>query len=188
VNDLEDPFLAYPKLTVYYAQLYFANFNAGRYNVFPERPFMRWLTMAKNKSPKELMVLFAIMAVGSVYSNKQCAREDGSVFMGLVMDEINRTYGIFNPQSVQSRLLLSYYCLCVGKYSVAWALSGSAFRVAIGMKMHLEPEEDSAECNDNAYGFSNVMAAECHRRTFWQAFLFDVSTCLSISQTLLIIV
>jgi hypothetical protein len=85
--------------------------------------------------------------------------------------------GKFSLAIVQARLLVAGYNHLIGKDSTGWDLSGSALRIISAMRLNTEEGcgDDLDEFNRRYFSFTREQLKECRRRTFWTAFLVDVS-------------
>jgi len=121
-------------------------------------------------------VLYAVLALGSLFIRnefstfaKTCAERAGKA--------VSRIDGKFGLAVVQARLLVAEYNYLIGDDSTGWELSGSALRVISAMRLNSEEgcAKDLEEDARQNYSFSREQLKECRRRTFWTAFLIDVS-------------
>lgn len=172
----QDPYLYDPEATMRFLELFFAQSAREVSIMFPRNAFTRWVRLCREKCQRECMVLYAVLALGSVFAEnefssfaKTCADRAGQA--------VSRIDGKFSLALVQARLLVAGYNHLIGKDSTGWDLSGSALRVISAMRLNSEEGcgEDLDEYTRRYYGFSREQLKECRRRTFWTAFLVDVS-------------
>jgi len=172
----DDPFLTHRDLTLHLLDLYFAHFNNATYCLYPRHHFLEWLETSRDKCQNERMVLYAMLAMGSVYADesvagfgKQCART--------AMDAQYSQVGRMNMCMVQSKILLGLYSFARGDYTAAWEISGSAIRAATYLRLHTEggclDSSASAGLPRFEFSLSGTQLAECKRRTFWSVFFMD---------------
>lgn len=123
------------------------------------------------------MLLYSILAMGSLFSPDADKRALGKRFAGVAIYAAEKRFGKFSLQLCQSRLLLALYCFAQGKSQEAWDFCGAGLRAISALK--LNTEEGVKALADGApeleYGFDRRTFDECCRRTFWSGFLMDVS-------------
>lgn len=154
-------------------KMYFANINSSTYDMFPEKPFMEWLSnRSADKSKDDLMLIYTMLALATVFSTNPEHKQIGEAYAAISRYACDNRH--FSLQLVQSRLLLAMYYYANNNPNDSWDFCGSALRAATGMKLNQEIEKtednerDVFPFNLNRHGF-----AECRRRTFWSAFIID---------------
>lgn len=172
----QDPYLYDPEATMRFLELFFAQSAREVSIMFPRDAFTRWVRQCREKCQRECMVLYAVLALGSIF-----AQNEFSSFAKICVDRagqaVSRIDGKFSLTLIQARLLVAGYNHLIGKDSTGWDLSGSALRVISAMRLNNEEGcgEDLDEFTRRYYSFSSEQLRECRRRTFWTAFLVDVS-------------
>ena len=170
----EDPFEVDPEGTALFLDLFFAQSAREAHLLFPRHAFTRWAKTCDSKCQRECMVLYAVLAIGSVFSNEY------SSFARLCVERATHAatnlYGRFSMALVQTRLLLASYNHLKGKDGLAWDFNGSALRAIGAMRLNTEEGcgEDLDEYARCYFSFTKEQLRECRRRTFWTAFLMDV--------------
>ena len=177
-----DPYVIDRELTVQFVENYFTYVNNTTYRMFPPQLFLRWVQHSHKKSAVERMALYAMLAVGSVFSDDIKHHKQGSLLATIAQDAAEKSQGEFTLQLVHSRLLLSLYFIALGEPRKAWDFAGAAIRAASGLGFHLESDcLLEIESEENSYGLSKFAIAECRRRCFWTVFMIDVSSNQSLS-------
>ena len=171
----DDPFYTDPDATVHLLEEYFANVNSGTYCMFPRVTFMNWLTTSREKCQNERMVLYAMLAMGSVFAapefagiGKRCAE--------LATEGLASKVGRFSLPVIHVRLLLALYNFAKGNEGAAWEYCGLAIRAISALRYnHEEGCLISPKKQDPVleYGLTREQVMECRRRTFWAGFLMD---------------
>ena len=172
-----DPFWVHNAVASDCMDLYFQHVNSAIYRMFPSTQFLEWARDPKaTKSPDELMVLHAMLALGSLFSTDSRHQAEGKKHSHMAVIANEKSHGLFSIQSAQARLLLSLYHFANGESSKAWDFCGSACRVISALKLNIE-DEVLELCKDGQpeYGLRGYDLEECYRRTYWSAFLMDVS-------------
>ena len=170
------PYKVNPATTQHYLELFFAQINLTVYCMFPREVFWHWLKESSNKTAADAMVIYAMLAVGSPFSKREARKFEGSMFAEIATAGVQLNFGKFTLQLVQARLLLSLYHFSIGDSQMCWDYCGSAVRAALGMKLNLEDGiADMLRDNITVYDLNRPAFAECCRRTFWAAYLMEVS-------------
>lgn len=171
----EDPYSVDPELTIYLLESYFAHVNNATYCMFPRVTFMNWLTTSREKCQNERMVLYALLAMGSVFSGQEYAGV-GKRCADLAMEGFSSKVGRFSLAVVQVRLLLALYNFAKGNEGAAWDYCGLAIRAISALRLN---HEEGCEIDRSRkvpiieYGLTREQGTECRRRTFWAGFLMD---------------
>ena len=129
-----------------------------------------------------------MLAMSTVYSLQPDYKAKGILFAKIARQAAEKNYGNFSLQLVQCRLLIGLYYFAHGHSGEAWDFGGSAFRAVAGLRLNLE--RDIIDLGDDErldYGLNKHSLAECQRRTYWSAFIMDVSSfCMGTLDTSLI--
>lgn len=155
------------------ASTYFSNINSTSFAFLPEKAFMRWaINRGIKKSPDDILLIYAILAVATTFSSRPDSNERGVVFSEQSRFTCARQFSL---QLVQARLLFSVYFEATGQMDNCWDALGGAIRAGAGLKMNLEQASLSPrfDSSTNAYGLTNSGLAESRRRTFWSCYIND---------------
>lgn len=172
----EDPYALEPDMTLHLLDQYFTHVNNATYSIFPRYHFMRWLSTYQEKCQNERMVLYAMMAVGSVFADdrysgvgKHCAQ--------VATEAVQSKTGRFSMALAQARIFLGLYHFAKGANSVACDYVSSGINAVVFLRLHTERgcfEEDSpVEKSRHEFAFTKEQLVECKRRTMWSCFLMD---------------
>ena len=158
--------------------LYFHHAGRATYGMFPRVPFLAWVQSNREKNPDHLMVLYSVLAMGSVFSLDFEHRNAGKRYAAIAAYALDRRFGRFTLQLCQSRLMLALYNFARGKSQEAWDYCGAGLRALSALKLNTEDgiKELPETATDAPYGFDRATLEECCRRTFWSGFLMDVSS------------
>lgn len=170
----QDPYEFDENMTEYYLHHYFTKVNYTTYCMFPNDPFMKWVRKCRTKNSWDKMLLYAMLAHGTIFATNSKKHADGQTFSSIAHRAIAENAGVFNLQVVQTRLILALYDFSQGSTSKAWDFTGSAVRAACGMKLNVE--EGIVDIKDDQlldYGLDKATLIECRRRTFWSAYIMD---------------
>ncbi|KAF2462765.1 uncharacterized protein BDR25DRAFT_247837 [Lindgomyces ingoldianus] len=172
----QDPYETDPRTTMHLLDLYFLHAGRATYGMFPRKPFLKWVeNNSHEKSQDQLMLLYSVLAMGSVFSSDPGNRTIGRRFAAVAAHATEKRFGKFTLQLCQSRLMLALYNFARGKAQEAWDFCGAGLRAISALKLNTEEgvkelPEDSADLD---YGFDRRTLEECCRRTFWSGFLMD---------------
>lgn len=173
----QDPFEKDPRLTMHLLDLYFHHAGCATYGIFPRRPFLAWAESNRDKTLESLMLFYAVLAIGSLYSADPDKCALGKRFAHVASYAAEKQFGKFSLQLCQSRLLLALYYFAQGKSQKAWDFCGAGLRAIISLR--LNTEEGVKELIDGMqeldFDFDRWTLEECCRRTFWSGFLIEVS-------------
>lgn len=152
---------------------YFTHINSGLYCMFPEQAFITWLhNSSKKKSLDDHMLIYTMLALGTVFSSSVEHRERGREFARISRYAVQ--HRSFSLQLVQSRLILSIYYLATGDEDAAWDLCGGALSAASALKLNVEGDEiEDMKSDGFPYDLARHGYTECRRRTFWSLYIMD---------------
>jgi hypothetical protein len=181
----QDPYDTDPRLTMHLLDLYFLHAGRATYGMFPRRPFLAWVETNREKNQDHLMLLYSVLAMGSVFSATAEQRSAGKWYAAVAAYAMEKRFGKFTLQLCQSRLMLGLYNFARGKSQEAWDYCGAGLRALSALKLNSEDgiKELPETAVDTPYGFDRLTLEECCRRTFWSGFLMDVSSTASTATT-----
>lgn len=174
----QDPSELDPSVTSHILDLYFLHAGRATYGMFPRKSFMSWAQSGRrNKSQDDRMLLYAVLAMGSIFSPDANKRALGKRFATVATYAAEKRFGKFSLQLCQSRLLLALYLFAQGKAQEAWDFCGGGLRAISALSLNTEEgiRDLADETPGLEYGFDRQTFEECCRRTFWSGFLMDVS-------------
>ncbi|KAF1847922.1 uncharacterized protein K460DRAFT_278672 [Cucurbitaria berberidis CBS 394.84] len=171
----QDPYETDPRLTIHLLDLYFLHAGRATYGMFPRRPFLAWVENDREKGQDHLMILYSVLAMGSLFSSDPDKRALGKRFAAVASFAAGRRFGKFTLQLCQCRLMLALYYLARGKLQEAWDFCGAGLRAISALRLNTEEGvKELADSNlDLDYGFDRWTYEECVRRTFWSGLLMD---------------
>ncbi|KAH9859449.1 hypothetical protein IAQ61_011230 [Plenodomus lingam] len=171
----QDPFETDPRLTMHLLDLYFLHAGRATYGIFPRRPFLAWVESNRDKDQDSLMLIYSILAMGSLYSADPDKRALGKRFAYIASYAAERRFGKFSLQLCQTRLLLALYYFARGKSQEAWDFCGASLRAIAALKLNTEEgvRELTEHARDPIFHFDRSTFEECCRRTFWSGFLME---------------
>lgn len=167
-----DPYISHPTLVTELITVFFKHVPETAYCMFPEGPFKAWVLSSAEKSVDDLMLIYTILALGTVFSLRPEHKAYGAQYASISRYACDNRH--FCIQLVQSRLILSLYYFATNNPEESWDFCGSALRAASGLKLNLEIEKSEDNyLKSFPYGLTRAGYAECRRRTFWSCYLMD---------------
>jgi hypothetical protein len=171
-----DPYENDAELTTHYVENYFTYVNDSLYYIFPRRRFLLWLRSCHTKSLEDKMLLYSMMTLGAIFSDRPdrlAAMKRASRTARYAVEHSRHNLSL---QLAQSRIIMSLWYYAIGALEKSWDAVGAAVRTVCGLRYNVElggviVDRDRV-CE---YGLHPQALIECRRRTFWVAFLMDVS-------------
>lgn len=171
-----DPYGVDPETTWHYMESYFSNVNDSLYHMFPRGRFSLWLQSSQIKSLEDKMLLYSMLTLGTVFSDRPDRLIAMRRFSRTARYAVERSQHSLSLQLAQSRIILGLWYYAVGALVQSWDSIGAAVRIVCGLRYNLESGgvivDRSHICE---YGLHPQALMECRRRTFWVAYLMDVS-------------
>ena len=172
-----DPYEEYPDETLWALSAFFSQQMSLAHALFPQAQFIRWVTESRSKCQNECMVLYSLLALGTVFTG--ASHPFAKLCVERATKAVDAKFAKFSIALVQSRMFLSFYNHAKGRDSPGWELSGGSVRALLAE--NLNTEEGCINSNNrfgldrNLFGLSDEQMVESKRRTFWAVFLLDVS-------------
>jgi hypothetical protein len=170
-----DPFQNDPESTMHYIESYFSNVNDGLYYIFPRARFIQWLKTSHTKSAEDKMLLYSMMALGSIFSDRPGKVVALRRYSRTARFAVQKSQHTLSLQLAQSHLIWSLWYYATGSLVGCWDSIGAAGRAVSGLRYNMESGgvvvDHSSVCD---FGLHPQALIECRRRTFWVAFVLDV--------------
>ncbi|RHZ53980.1 Zn(II)2Cys6 transcription factor [Aspergillus thermomutatus] len=171
-----DPYESDAELTTHYVENYFTHVNDSLYYIFPRRRFLLWLRSCHTKSLEDNMLLYSMMTLGAIFSDRPdrlAAMKRASRTARYAVEHSRHNLSL---QLAQSRIIMSLWYYAIGTLEKSWDAVGAAVRTVCGLRYNVESGGVIVDRNRVCeYGLHPQALIECRRRTFWVAFLMDVS-------------
>jgi len=169
-----DPYESDPDTTMHYTECYFLHVNNGLYHMFPHGRFPLWLKSYPTKSAEDKMLLYSMMALGSVFSNRTDKMGAMKQYARIARFAINKSQHNLSLQLAQSHIIMSLWYYATGSLAGSWDSIGAAGRAVFGLRYNVESGGVVNQSQISDYGLHPQALIECRRRTFWIAFVLDV--------------
>ena len=169
-----DPYEVDPETTMHYIECYFLHVNNGLYHMFPHGRFPLWLKSCPTKSAEDKMLLYSMLALGSVFSNRPDKLETMKQYARIARFAIDKSQHKLSVQLAQSHIIMSLWYYATGSLAGSWSSVGAAGRAVFGLRYNVESGGVVNQSETNDYGLHPQALIECRRRTFWIAFVLDV--------------
>lgn len=170
-----DPYALDPDTTMHYIDSYFTNINDNLYHMLPRRCFLLWLQSRQSKTPDDKMLLYSMLAMGTVFSDRPDRLVAMKRYSRTARYAVERSRSSLSLQLAQSRIIMSQWYYAIGALVQSWDSVGAAVRVVCGLRYNMESGGVMVEDEVCEYGLHPQALMECRRRTFWVAYLMDVS-------------
>lgn len=174
-----DPYMIEPDSAIHYTETYFAYVNNRLYYMFPRGRFLLWLNSCRSKSLVDNMLLYSIMALGSIFSDRPDRMAVMKRYSCIARYAVEYSQHDLSLQLAQTLIIMSLWYYAIGALGRSREAADAAVRAVCGLRYNVELggviKEQSAHCE---YGLHPQALIECRRRTFWIAFLTDVSELL----------
>lgn len=171
-----DPIIANEKLTKRYFELFMDFINIPTFEIFPVQHMLRWTYSANEKSACDRMVVYAMMALGTVHSTDSHRSSHRALFKSTV-------YTLLDQLETEYNLQIAHTLLFMGLAEFADADPRKSFNLFVRLVgcvhllgLNIEYEGPTSV---TAYDLSASMYAECRRRTFWATYATDIYAALS---------
>ncbi|KAJ5947629.1 hypothetical protein N7466_000644 [Penicillium verhagenii] len=179
-----DPYQSDPEMTMHYVESYFTSVNE-LYHIFPHTRFILWLKSCHTKSAEDNMLLYSMMALGSIFSDRSERIMALRRYSRIARFAIQKSQHVLSLQLTQSHLIMSLLYYATGSSVGSWDSIGAAGRAASGMRYNVESGGVVVDQNQVCdYGLHPQALMECRRRTYWVAYILDrVSSFFSATST-----
>lgn len=171
-----DPYSDDPEMTIHLIESYFAYVNDGIYYIFPRARFLLWVTSCRTKSAEDRMMLYSMMALGSLFSDRPDRMSALRRFSRVARFASHKNQHSFSLQLAHTHLILGLLYYGAGSLIGCWDSLGAAGRVVSALRFNIESggviTEQTQVCD---YGLHPQALVECRRRTFWVTYILDVS-------------
>lgn len=169
-----DPYENDPELTLHYVESFFTNVNDSLYHIFPHGRFILWLRSCHTKSTEDKMLLYAMLALGSFFSERPDRLGTLRQNFRIARFAIQKCQHNLSLQLAQSHTIMSLLYYAAGSPFRSWDSAGAAARAVSGLRYNMESGgvvvEQNYACD---FGLHPQALMECRRRTFWVAFILD---------------
>ncbi|KAJ5562952.1 hypothetical protein N7461_001713 [Penicillium sp. DV-2018c] len=169
-----DPYESDPETAMHYLECYFLHVNDGLYYMFPHSRFILWLKTYSAKSVEDKMLLYSMMALGSVFSDRPDKLAAMRHYSRIARFAVNKGQHRLSLQLAQSYIILSLWYYATGSQVGCWDAIGAAGRAVLGLRYNVEcgsvVVDQSQMCE---YLLHPQALIECRRRTFWITFVLD---------------
>lgn len=172
-----DPRQVNATLTAHFLDMFFIHVNAATHHLLPRQLFMQWLERNPETTEDDRMILYAMLALGALFSLQSDRKAYSDAFVRIASRGYQRDRKKCCIQLAQTRILLALHNLATGDLPSASDFVGSAIQAVVSLNLNVEEECTAiSEPGLSAYGLTEDAMAECRRRTFWSAYILDVSS------------
>ena len=169
-----DPYELDRDLTSYLLGKYFAHIECATDSTIPRKPFIYWVVNSASKSSADIMLLYAMLAMGALFTRRHDLENHYKIFTDVVQEAVLENGDSFSLQLIHTRLILALIAFSQGQYNRAFEHSGSAMIIACCLNYNTEEGVCAITTPDElAFGFDRAVMIECRRRTFWTIYIME---------------
>lgn len=161
---------SHSRLSREYIELFLTHVNVPTFEIFPPNKLMQWAAHGSPKSILDHLVLYAIMALGSVHGEGQSCKLHRRDFKDAIYSELHQVQSKYCLQSVHVLLFLAFVEFADGEDHKAFSTFTRCMGAIAYLRLNVERSSQDVE---TAYGFSRAIYAECCRRTYFAAACTD---------------
>ena len=161
----KDPSLVDDRRTMLYIKEYFKHINSHVCSLFPKKAFLRWVKQCRTKSLNDKMLLYAILAAGTAFSEHTNHKTHHNQFKYIAKVALDWSHGL-ELQVVQTLVILSMLEYSLRELDQSRALSMAAIRMAYTTRLNKEVQVDKPN-----FELDLATHLKCRQRTFWLAFI-----------------
>ena len=168
-----DPAEHNPELTKAYIDNFLSYVNVPTFDIFPAKQFYEWAINSRNKTLEDRIMLYAMMAWGSVHSLNDARASHRAMFKQIVHQALVEVELQCKIQAVHTLLFLTLAEFADDQDKQGYLLFVRCIGVVRLLGLNIEAPQTQVV---PIYGFSVIVSAECRRRTFWAVFCTDAFT------------
>lgn len=174
-----DPFETESEIASHCLDMYLQCVNDRLLHLMPKGPFWRWAKFSRSKSLDDKMLLYSMLAIGSMFSHRPDRVNVGEHFLTIARYAADQSQHRLTLQLAQSRLILSLWYSAIGALDTAWDFIRTAAKAVCDLGYNRETSGIAVNTSaDLEYHLQPHALAECRRRTFWAVFILDVGRSL----------
>lgn len=182
-----DPYHTDPMRASKLLHLYFDYRDTSINCVLPRESFWHWVRSPIRRCRDETVLLYAVLALGSLFSTEAELREIGVRYAHLARHaEKEIAYEHSLPLAL-ARLHLSFHHFATGDGAESCYFVHASFRTLNALQLNVQEGilNVAAEPASRELGLSRAELIECRRRVFWLGYLTERYCCFVSSITLL---
>lgn len=169
-----DPSTISSSLTNKYLELFFSSRNRKIYHLFPRSAFMKWVFEDRQKSLSDNMVLYALLASGSLLSSNKDRDSHHRHFVEIAERGLESLSSTPSLQRVHTLVALALLPSAAADSIRTFRLWGSAVQTTYDLGLFNEEQLAHSRQQDMTYyGLNTSCTNELKRRTFWLAYVVD---------------
>lgn len=171
-----DPYEDDPELTTHFVEVYLTHVNESIYHMLPRGSFLLWLKSCREKSLNDKMLLYCMLAMGGIFSKRTDKMATLMRYSRVARHALEQNKDTLTMQLAQGRIIMSLWYYTIGALLKSWNCIGAAVRTVCGLGYNIESGSVTVDKHYPCeYGLHPQALVECRRRTFWVAYLMDVS-------------
>ena len=169
-----DPYEIDREVTIDYIERFFTSVDKQVSSAIPKASFVPWVKTFRQKSLSDHMMIYAVMAVGSVFVEDSTSYSYVSVLSEVVQEGIAQCSDNLTFQLATTYLLSTLLAISQGEYNRAWNYCGSTMRTILGLQFITEAGiHDGPKCGAWESQFEITTLVECRRQVTWSTFIIE---------------
>lgn len=172
-----DPYEVNPRVTLEYTGKFFKLVDKYVTAAIPKAPFLQWVKSCKHKSHADRMMIYSILALGSVLADASASDTYTTALSKIVQEGLTICGEDITFQLAITYLLTTLLFVLRGECNRAWNTCGSTMRTLFGL--HFNTEAGIRTTSRSGSWEAQLEAGtlvECRRNLMWTAFIVE---CLS---------
>ncbi|KAK5057615.1 hypothetical protein LTR84_011615 [Exophiala bonariae] len=133
-----DPYDINPRVTLKYIGKFFGFVDKHVLAAIPKAPFLQWVKSCKHKSQSDKMMIYSVLALGSVFADISAANTYTSDLSTIVHEGLTLCGEDLSFQLAMTYLLTTLLSAMRGEYHKAWATCGSTMHTLFGLRFNTE--------------------------------------------------
>lgn len=169
-----DPYEINPRLTLDYIGKFYSFVDKQVYAAIPKALFLPWVKTCKQKSLSDKMMIYSVLALGSVFADASTSGTYSSAFSATVQEGLTLCDEYLTFQLATTYLLSTLLSISRGEYNRAWNTCGSAMRTLFGLQFNTEAGIRTVPRTGSWESLLDTRdMVECRRSLTWAAVVIE---------------
>lgn len=169
-----DPYEINQQVTLDYIDRFFTVMDKQVSAAIPKTPFLEWVKTCRHKSTSDKMMIYAVLALGSVFVEDSTSDSYISVLSTTVQEGITQCGDNLTFQLATTYLLSTLLAISQGEYNRALNFCGSAMRTIYGLQFNTEAGIRTTSRSGAWESLLDTQTlVECRRSLTWSAFIIE---------------
>lgn len=169
-----DPYEINPRLTLDYISKFYSFVDQRVSAAIPRALFLPWVKTCKVKTLSDKMMIYSVLALGSVFADASTSDTNSEVFPATAQEGLIVCTDNLSFQLAATYLLSTLLFISKGEHNKAWNICGSAMRTLFGLQFNREASVRTAPRSgswESLLDTGNMV--ECRRSLTWAAVVIE---------------